>query len=374
MTTRVPHRRRRRADRERASQDGHRGGAPGRRRTCGLGSRRRDDDSRCDGVRVHGLQQWRRRRCCRVEREHRLGDDGAVERKRRLRRRERLGRGCDGDGDRRRLGGRLGRGGDGDGTRRRLDGRLLRRRRGRRRLGCRRRSRCRLRRCRLHRRRFGRGRRRDSRSRHDCGRGRDHRSRNRGGRRRDHGSRNSGGERRRGRRLGRCGRRHGRHERGQERERIEVAVVVGRGAHAEVDVRHRQLRRAARADRADQVALRHRRALRDRRRSEMCEGHGERVWSQDRDGRAARRHAAGERDDAGGGRDDGGAGRGADVDATVLPAHVGVRGVECKRREDGPRHGPGPRRRGGHGEQEEQDDCSESTHRTLLFCCQNRKQ
>ena len=178
------------------------------------------------------------------------------------------------------------------------------------------------------------------------------------GRRRSRGC--AGGRRQRGRRLGRRGRRgSGSPRRGshrQERERVEIAVVVGRGADAEVDVRDGLLGRPARADRADRLALTDRRALRDRHRTEMGEGHGERVAGEDRHGVAARRHAAGERHRAGGRRDDRTAGGTADVDAAMLAARVRVRVIEGERREHGTGDRPRPRARGWHGEERDEHD------------------
>jgi hypothetical protein len=70
------------------------------------------------------------------------------------------------------------------------------------------------------------------------------------------------GRSRRGDRLGRNGGRIGRGRRQQEK-RIEVALRVGGAAYAEVHVRNRQLRHAARADGAHDVAFGHRCAAPD---------------------------------------------------------------------------------------------------------------
>ena len=199
-----------------------------------------------------------------------------------------------------------------------------------------------------------------------------HRRRLDGRRRCRHGCRRRCGSCCRRRRRRRFGRRDGsgrrlRCDARQERERIEVAVVVGIRPDAEVDVRDGQLRRAARADGADRVPLPDRRALRDRHRTEMGEGHGERVPGQDRDRLAAGGNAAGERDDARCRSDDRRAGGAADVDAAVLPARVRMRGIEHERCEHGPGHRPRPGAGRGDGKQEEQDHERDSTHTALLL-------
>ena len=138
----------------------------------------------------------------------------------------------------------------------------------------------------------------------------------------------------------RCGARR------QERQRVEVALRLGGDAHAEVDVRRRDLRLAGGADRGDGVALGDRGALRDVDRAEVGQRDGEAVGGLDREARARCGHGAGERDDARRGRAHVGARVAADVDAPVLAGGVRVRRVEDERLEDRPVDRPRPRRRG----------------------------
>jgi hypothetical protein len=158
-----------------------------------------------------------------------------------------------------------------------------------------------------------------------------------------------------------------RHDRRQQRQRVEIAVVVGGRADPEMDVRHVELRRAARADGADRRPLVDLRALRDRDRAEVRQRHGQRVARQDRHCPAARRDRAGERHGPGDRRRDVGSGRGADVDAAVLPARVRMRRIEGERREHGALDRPRPRPGTWHAEQEEQADDGETAHTRLLL-------
>ena len=96
---------------------------------------------------------------------------------------------------------------------------------------------------------------------------------------------------RRRRRTG-CGRRIGRWSsgpRGQQRQRVEVALLLRRQAHAEVDIRLRQLGIAARPDRRRPRAPSRRRALGDGDRAEMGERDRVSVRRLDRDALARRR-------------------------------------------------------------------------------------
>jgi len=96
-------------------------------------------------------------------------------------------------------------------------------------------------------------------------------------------------------------------------------------------------------DAPDRCSFLDRRALRHRRRAEMCERNGVPVGSRDRDNEPAARHLAHERHLAAGRRVDGRAQVAADVDAPVLAAGVRV-GAETEGAEhrsvDRPRPGP----------------------------------
>ena len=139
---------------------------------------------------------------------------------------------------------------------------------------------------------------------------------------------------------------------GQEQLRVDIALRVWGLPDAEVDVRHRQLRNAARVDGADRIALPDRRPAPDRERAEVHERHRVPIRRLDRHRLARGRHGSGERNRAGRRREDGRPHRRADVDPAVLSRRVRVRTVERERRQDGPRHRPAPaqrRSRGGHG-------------------------
>jgi hypothetical protein len=134
------------------------------------------------------------------------------------------------------------------------------------------------------------------------------------------------------------------------------------------------LRVAARADRADHVALGDGRRLGRNDRAEMRERDREPVGGRDRDDSSRARDAAGERD--------GSRRRGAhwitrlrpDVDATMLARGVRVRRVEAERLEDRAAGGPRPGTRHRRDEQRGRDrDEQHTTHRHHL-CCLGREQ
>jgi len=186
--------------------------------------------------------------------------------------------------------------------------------------------------------------------------------RNGGGGRVGRGRRRRG--RGRGRRLGR-GRRRGprgrrrRHEHRQERERIEVALRVGGGADPEVDVRHRDLRRAARPDRSDHVAFGHGCAAWDRDRAEVGQRDREAVGGLDRDRAAVRGDGAGEAHRPARGSVHRRARVGTQVDTAVLAGEQRVVVVEREALEHRAIDRPGPGTRRGHPEDERQDEQSE---------------
>ena len=295
-----------------------------------------------------------------------------------------LGR-VDGDRSRRCLGRRR-RHRRGHGVRRRCrlcgldvrDRRRLRRRDGRRRHGFRRGRRCGgvHRRRRLQRRsrigRSGSGRSRIGRTgsgHHRSGRSRRRRS---DGRRRDRirrrRRRTRVGRRSRGR-VRRGGRWRRRRRRGwEERERVEVALRVGRHPDAEVDERRSAV--VGRTDRADRLSLGHGRPFRDPDRAEVDERDRVAVAGLDRDDAAVARHGARERHGSACRRGDGGSDRGADVDAAPLAARVGMVVVEREGAQHRARHRPGPRRRTGHAEeQEHEDDQKQPPHGDHRLCC-----
>jgi hypothetical protein len=215
----------------------------------------------------------------------------------------------------------------------------------------------------------GRGRLRRRRGRRDRGRGR---------RRGRHGSRSgSGGRRRSGRRRGGGRRRWGgrrsrprRRLRGgipagdaasrEEAQRIEVALGLGRHAHAEVDVRAGPLGVARRPDGADRGALVDPGTPLDRDRAEVDERDRVAVGGRDRHGEAVAGQRPGEGDRALPRSAYGLARHARKVDAPMLAARVRV-GPEAERPEHLARRRPGPRagrRRGDHGGCGQEDRCS----------------
>jgi hypothetical protein len=153
-----------------------------------------------------------------------------------------------------------------------------------------------------------------------------------------------GFSRRRHDRVGGRGRRlaPGGGARRKKRQRIEVALRVGRQAHAELHERLRLLRLATRADRPDAVALGDRHALRHRDRAEVRERHRIALGGGDRHAPARARDRARKAHRTGRRRDDGCPGRCSDVDAAVLTRGVRVRRIEQERLEDGAVNRPRP--------------------------------
>jgi hypothetical protein len=252
-----------------------------------------------------------------------------------------------------------------DGRGRRGLGRCSQRKLGLRHRDCRRRRSTRRRRGRLDRfrglRRLG-----DCRSRRDVGR----RSLGLGGSGR-RGRRDVG----RGRDTGQDGRRglrrrpSDRGSRRQERERIDIALVLASDPQAEVDVRLGEIDHAARPDGADDGALGHVRPARDADRPEVHERRGVPERGLDRDGLPAGRHRAGECHDSLGRREHVGSARSAEVNAAVLPGRVRVRTVEGEGTEHRPVDAPGPGLRGrcGQNERTERDDSDSPDHEASLL-------
>jgi hypothetical protein len=130
----------------------------------------------------------------------------------------------------------------------------------------------------------------------------------------------------------------------QERQRIDVAVRVGRGADAEMHVGLGPFRVAAGADRADHVALAHLRSDRDPDRAEMDERDRPAVLGTDRQAETLGGQPPGERDDPRCGGAHGRARGSADVDPAMLAAGIRI-ALGGKRPQHGPVDGPRPGRR-----------------------------
>jgi hypothetical protein len=173
-------------------------------------------------------------------------------------------------------------------------------------------------------------------------------------------------------RLRRPRRRPGR----QEAEWVDIAVLVGGHAHAEMHVRLHRHGVGARPDHPDRVALGDHPALVDEQRPELAMGNRVAVRRQHRDHESLTRHGTGERDLAAGSRPHSRSDRAADVEAAVLPARVRV-AAQGELPQHGSLDGPRPGRRGRRDEgQHDQGDHQHPTHdRSSLRCrsCQLRE-
>jgi hypothetical protein len=149
---------------------------------------------------------------------------------------------------------------------------------------------------------------------------------------------------------GRLVRRRSRRQRGQEPERIDVAVRLVGLADAQVDVRLGCL-----SNRPHDVSLAHRERPRDRGGTEALQRDGVTVGGADRDRLPTRRDDAGKADRSGCRRAHRRPGRSADVDAAVLAAGIGI-----VTKDEGSKHrpvdGPGPGERGLHADLERDED------------------
>ena len=227
--------------------------------------------------------------------------------------------------------------------------------------------------------------------RHRCGsrRRHDERLRRRGRRlsRRGAGRRGRGRYRHRGRRHGRGRRRRGRrllrrrglallHGRGrrrrarrrQERQRVDVALLLRRRPQTEVDVRLSVIRHAARPDGADDGPLPKRGPALDGDRPEVHERRRVTERRLDRNRPSAGRDGAGERHDTLCRRAHGRPGRRAEVDAAVLSARIRVGTIERERAKDRPVDRPRPcPRRGREHEGAERHDAESPNHKTSLL-------
>ncbi len=151
-------------------------------------------------------------------------------------------------------------------------------------------------------------------------------------------------------------RRRGRHARRQQRQRVDVTLVVVGMANTEMDVRPAHLGVSAGTDRPDAVALGDCRALRHHGRPQMRERHRPAVAGLDRHRLPAARHGADEADDARCGRTNLLARIAADVDAAMLTCPVRVIRVEQERLNDSPARRPGPRPGGRDADERRQHD------------------
>ena len=187
-----------------------------------------------------------------------------------------------------------------------------------------------------------------------------------------------------GRRLrGRCrGRGHHRRRRsglarGQQRQRIDVAVRIVGTPGAELDVRNRG--RLGGGDRPDCLALRHAVAGRDRDRPEMCERHRPAVLGPDRHRPTVRRQRAGERHPSRSGRAHLGAGCPGHVDPAMTGRGVRTAAV-VEPADDLAGRRPGPRgTRGRYGQSDECQRCCQSGEHggeasKAFGCCPGRLQ
>jgi hypothetical protein len=116
----------------------------------------------------------------------------------------------------------------------------------------------------------------------------------------------------------------------QERQGIEITLVLRRQPHAQVDVRLIDLAVAARPDRPDRRAFRHRRVPGHADRAEMSERDGVSVERLDRDALSRRRNRAGEGDGSRSRCEHRRTFRAFDVDAPMLPGGIRMGGIELK--------------------------------------------
>ena len=148
-------------------------------------------------------------------------------------------------------------------------------------------------------------------------------------------------------RRDRCGRggRTGGNARRQKRERVEIALIVGRQSDAEVHIRLSEVDRSARPDCPDCRRLGHALTSLDRDRAEMEECRRVTVSCLDRHGLASVRNRACERHDPSRRRKHGRIGWSAEIDTAMLTSRIGVRVVERERSQDGAVDRPRPRSR-----------------------------
>ena len=161
---------------------------------------------------------------------------------------------------------------------------------------------------------------------------------------------------------------------GQQRERVHVALALGRSPHAEMHRRARRLRHTARAHRAHYVPLEDGLPASHRVRPEVYERNRVAVGGLDGDRLSLRGNGSGEGDRARDGRDDVGSHRRSDVDAAMLPRLVRVARVEGEERQHGPRDRPAPAQRGRReGQGDDRNHRNEQTHPQDDLRCQSCK-
>ena len=181
---------------------------------------------------------------------------------------------------------------------------------------------------------------------------------------------------RRGLRLRRRQRRHrggGRRNRGsrppgQERERVEVALLVGGAPNAQVHVRLARDPVGALADRADPRSLGDLLSTLHSDRSELQQRHGVAVGRADGQRTTACGNGSGERHGPRGGRAHGLTKRAAHVDPAMLTRRIRI-GAEDEGSEHRPFDRPGPRLCAARNQQRDQRarDDREPTHRRTSF-------
>jgi hypothetical protein len=130
----------------------------------------------------------------------------------------------------------------------------------------------------------------------------------------------------------------------QKRQRIDVAVGVRREADAQIDIRFRPLGLAARADRADDVALADLSPDRHPDRTQVDERDRPAVLGSDRQAEALSRQSSGERDHPTRGGTNIRARGSSDVDPSVLATRIRIAAGD-ERPQHRPVDRPGPRRR-----------------------------
>jgi hypothetical protein len=110
----------------------------------------------------------------------------------------------------------------------------------------------------------------------------------------------------------------------QQRQRVEVAVLIRRDSHSEVDVRLCVLGVAARAGRPQRRSFLENRFAGDADGAQVDEGDRVAVCGLDGDRTPSARDRAGEADDARSGRAHGRTGGRGHVDAAMLATRVGI--------------------------------------------------
>ena len=172
----------------------------------------------------------------------------------------------------------------------------------------------------------------------------------------------------RGHRLLRSGNGLRHMQRREQRQRIDVALLLRRRADAEVQ--EGRLVTPGRTRRRNLLPLAHSRSPRDGERAEVQQRGAVPRCGLDRERLAAVRHGPGKRHDAVGRSANGCPGRDLDIDAPVLPGRIRTGGVERERAQNRPVDGPGPRVRGSRQGERAQKQDGESAQLVNLLSCQ----